>query len=144
MTVIRSNLLLNNEIGHTVKCSNLAHFLRLCDREEVMGMPFGRGRNWFGRGFWKWGAFGLPGPYGGYGGPYAGYAAYGGYGARGWGMGRGRGNRFPFCRWFPWLPRGRWAMPGYGYGGYPVTFSGRYGAGLTWPGYASWGITPGV
>ncbi|HDL60227.1 MAG TPA: hypothetical protein ENH14_02100 [candidate division WOR-3 bacterium] len=30
----------------------------------------------------------------------------------GWGRGWGRGNPFPFCRFFPWLPRGwRWFMP---------------------------------
>ncbi len=46
---------------------------------------------------------------------------------RGFGWGRGwgwRGNPFPFCRWFPWLPRGwRWMgwYPGYypWYSGYP-------------------------
>jgi len=34
---------------------------------------------------------------------------------RGW-FGRGfwwRGNPFPFCRWFPWLPRWWWAYPLY-------------------------------
>lgn len=57
-------------------------------------MWFGRGRNWFGRGFWKWGA------YGGFRSPYPG---------GGW----GRGNPYPFCRRFPWLPRGWWMMPHY-------------------------------
>jgi len=28
---------------------------------------------------------------------------------RGWGFwGWGRGNPYPFCRFFPWLPRGWW------------------------------------
>jgi len=31
---------------------------------------------------------------------------------RGWfWWGRGFGNPFPFCRWFPWLPRWWWAYP---------------------------------
>lgn len=30
-----------------------------------------------------------------------------GFGWRG-GRGRGRGNPYPFCRNFPWLPRGWW------------------------------------
>jgi len=31
---------------------------------------------------------------------------------RGWaGWGRGFGNPYPFCRWFPWLPRRWWAYP---------------------------------
>ena len=29
-----------------------------------------------------------------------------GYGAFGWG--RSFGNPYPFCRWFPWLPRWWW------------------------------------
>jgi len=38
-------------------------------------------------------------------------------GFRGWGFGYigpglwGRGNPFPFCRFFPWLPRWWWASP---------------------------------
>ena len=50
-----------------------------------------RGRNFWGRGFWKWGMFGYS---------YPGY----GYFPFFW----GRGNPFPFCRWFPWLPRWWW------------------------------------
>jgi len=47
-----------------------------------------------GRGFWGWG-----------------------YGWPGW----GRGNPYPFCRWFPWLPRWWWSgiwgpITPYGYG----------------------------
>lgn len=45
-----------------------------------------RGRHYFGPGFWKGG----PGP----------------------GWGQGMGNASPFCRFFPWLPRRRWAAPG--------------------------------
>ena len=41
---------------------------------------------------------------------FAGFAR--GYGAFGWG--RGFGNPYPFCRWFPWLPRRWWAYPGFG------------------------------
>ena len=69
--------------------------------------------------------------YGGFWGP--------GYGwGRGWGRGRGwggwgRGNPYPFCRAFPWLPRGWWAMPwlsqyGAPYGGY-VPYTGYTGYG---------------
>ena len=55
-----------------------------------------RGRNFWGPGFWKFG--------------YLGYPYYPNYfGFPFWG--RGRGNPFPFCRWFPFLPRGWWAMP---------------------------------
>jgi hypothetical protein len=93
-------------------------------------MPFGRGRNWFGRGFWRWNAMGMAGPLG----RYAGY----------W----GRGNPYPFCRRFPWMPRGWWAVPSYGpWGPYqPV-------GGLPYPGFvpargqpifAGPGSTPGV
>jgi len=39
---------------------------------------------------------------------------------RGWagrgfwfGWGRGFGNPYPFCRWFPWLPRWWWTYPYY-------------------------------
>jgi len=35
-----------------------------------------------------------------------------GWAGRGWfGWGRGFGNPYPFCRWFPWLPRWWWAYP---------------------------------
>ena len=82
-------------------------------------MPFGRGRNWFGRGFWKWRATGTAVPYWGYGG----YGGYGGY----W----GRGNPYPFCRRFPWMPRGWWAMPTHApWSGYPA------GVGLPYGGYS--------
>lgn len=37
-----------------------------------------------------------------------------GWGYRGWG--RGRGNPYPFCRFYPWLPRRWWA---YSPGPYP-------------------------
>ena len=35
-----------------------------------------------------------------------------GRGGFGWG-GRGRGNPYPFCRFYPWLPRRRWAAAPY-------------------------------
>jgi len=57
----------------------------------------GRGRGFFRRGFAPWG-------FGAYG--YGGYPAYGYPYFRG-----GRGNPFPFCRNFPWLPRWWWATP---------------------------------
>ena len=69
-----------------------------------------------------------------------------GFGGRGfsgpgyWGRG---GNPYPFCRWFPWLPR-RWSatpyapyyastIPGYPATGYPP----YYGTGLGYP-YYGW------
>jgi hypothetical protein len=57
----------------------------------------GRGRGFFWRGFAPWG-------FGAYG--YGGYPGY----AYGYFRG-GRGNPFPFCRNFPWLPRWWWATP---------------------------------
>lgn len=51
-----------------------------------------RGRNIWGPGWWKWGYFGYP-YYSGF--PYPFWA--------------GRGNPFPFCRWFPWMPRWWWS-----------------------------------
>ncbi len=66
---------------------------------------------------------------------YGGFWGYGygwgrGWGrGRGWGGGWGRGNPYPFCRAFPWLPRGWWAMP----------WAAQYGAPFTgYPGYASY------
>ena len=43
----------------------------------------------------------------------AGWPGYGWFAWPGW----GRGNPYPFCRRFPWLPRGWWRMtwPAYGY-----------------------------
>jgi len=64
----------------------------------------------------------------------------GGFG-RGGGWG-GRGNPYPFCRFYPWLPRRWWAYPqyaGYGAGGYPV---GSYAYGP--PGYWPRPAAPGV
>lgn len=60
---------------------------------------------------------------------------------RGWGFGwfgapfgRGwrRGNPFPFCRWFPWLPRWWWATPYAGYYAKTIPYLGIFGYG---PGY---------
>ncbi len=52
-------------------------------------MPrFGRGRGGrLGQGYW----------------PGAGFR-------RGFGMGRGMGNPYPYCRFYPWMPRRWWAM----------------------------------
>ncbi|NOY77452.1 MAG: hypothetical protein GXO76_06230 [Calditrichaeota bacterium] len=38
-----------------------------------------------------------------------------GFGGMGYGFGRGRGwgNPTPYCRAYPWLPRGWWAYPQY-------------------------------
>lgn len=86
-----------------------------------MSVPFGRGRNWFGRGFWKWGlASGGPNSYQGAG-------ASGTFGGSWW----GRGNPYPFCRRFPYMPRGWWAMPQY---------AGNYGRSMV----RGWGMTPGI
>ncbi len=64
-------------------------------------MPNGRGRGG-GRGFSGRGF--MPSGFGAYG--------YGGYGAHGYPyFGGGRGNPYPFCRNFPWLPRWWWAAP---------------------------------
>jgi len=38
----------------------------------------------------------------------------GGPGRRYW-TGGGRGNPYPYCRFYPWLPRRWWAYPSYGY-----------------------------
>lgn len=56
---------------------------------------------------------------------------WGFYGRGFWGWGRGFGNPYPFCRRFPWLPRGWWRFgytpQAWGYGaspylwGYPYT-----------------------
>jgi len=62
-----------------------------------------RGRNFFGPGFWWRGAYS----------PYL----YGGMPYPVWGG--GRGNPYPFCRFYPWLPRRWWAY------GYPLTGGGR-------------------
>ncbi|MGQ9626452.1 MAG: hypothetical protein ACUVV0_06050 [Anaerolineae bacterium] len=32
---------------------------------------------------------------------------------RGVGPGRGMGNPYPYCRFYPWLPRRWWTMPYY-------------------------------
>lgn len=48
----------------------------------------GRGQGWgLGRGHWPGAGFG-----------------------RRFGTGRGMGNPYPFCRFYPWLPRRWWAM----------------------------------
>ena len=43
---------------------------------------------------------------------------------RGW-PGRGRGNPYPFCRFYPWLPRRWWATP----------YVGQYSANIPYMGY---------
>jgi hypothetical protein len=70
-----------------------------------------RGRGGFGRGY-------------GYFGPRFGR----GIGSGWFGWGRGFGNPYPFCRWFPWLPRRWWAYPAYGlpYTGYYSPYYGQY------------------
>ena len=87
-----------------------------------MDVPFGRGRNSLGRGFWKRGV--ATGAY-----PYAYWSSGvpGTSGAARW----GRGNPYPFCRRFPYMPRGWWAMP-------------QYAGGLRWPVAGGWGMTPGI
>ena len=80
-------------------------------------MPFGRG--WFG-----WGGMGRGMGFG------RGMGWGMGFG-RGMGWGMGRGNPYPFCRNFPWLPRWWWATPNAGqyaatipYGGYSYPYQG--------------------
>jgi len=72
----------------------------------VIKMPWGRG---FG---WGWYGYGWM--------PWAGW---------------GRGNPYPFCRRFPWLPRGWWRMP-YGYA-YPY-----YTPYTAYPWYPYWQYYP--
>jgi len=64
---------------------------------------------------------------------------------RGWpggafwfGWGRGFGNPYPFCRWFPWLPRWWWAHPAFTtmlYYGAPrlAPYAGYWPASRIWP-----------
>ena len=70
--------------------------------KEVRTMPFGRG--WFGRGGFGMGrGMGLGRGFG---------MGRGMFFGRGSGMGMGRGNPYPFCRLYPWLPRRWWAYGG--------------------------------
>jgi len=66
----------------------------MVDKKEVLKMRGGRG---IGRGM------------------FMGYAP--GFGMPMWG---GRGNPYPFCRFYPWLPRRWWA-----YGAYPYAYVPR-------------------
>jgi len=51
----------------------------------------------------------------------------------GWfGWGRGFGNPYPFCRWFPWLPRWWWAYPRFATAYYAAPPSLPYYVGY-WP-----------
>ena len=50
---------------------------------------------------------------------FRGYGGFGGFFGRGWGVRGWAGNPYPFCRWFPWLPRWWWAYP---YGGYSTSY----------------------
>ncbi len=72
-----------------------------------------------------------------------GWGSFGWFGHPFWGW--GRGNPFPFCRNFPWLPRWWWATPYAGYYagtipylgyGYPFGMSSMYG-------YGTFGYGPG-
>ena len=56
-----------------------------------------------------------------------------------WGGWWGRGNPYPFCRFYPWLPWRRWA---YGGGFHPLMAPGVYparGLGAAW-----WPYSPAV
>jgi hypothetical protein len=78
---------------------------------------FGRGRG---------GGFG-----GGRGGGFGrGYRPGAGFG-RGFGMGRGMGNPYPYCRFYPWMPRRWWAMGMNPYGTQPYV----QGTAPTWGAY---------
>jgi len=52
---------------------------------------------------------------------------------RGWfgAWGGGRGNPYPFCRFYPWLPRWWWVAPYAGYYAATIPYAGfaypRYG-----------------
>jgi len=72
------------------------------------------------------------------------------FGWGGFGRGFGRGNPYPFCRFYPWLPRRWWAtpyapqyganIPSMGYG-YPYYGPGRYPTAPYYPtpsGYPLW------
>jgi len=54
---------------------------------------------------------------------------------RGW-FGRGFGNPYPFCRWFPWLPRWWWAYPAFS----QPYYSGPWGMPRIgyWQGFYGW------
>ncbi|HEC79463.1 MAG TPA: hypothetical protein ENI34_10060 [candidate division WOR-3 bacterium] len=69
-------------------------------------MPFGRGFRWWGFNF---------GPYNYPVHPFMGWP--------------GRGNPFPFCRNFPWLPRWWWASP----------YAGQYAATIPYYGFPYYG-----
>jgi len=65
---------------------------------------------------------------------------------RGWfgrgfwfGWGRGFGNPYPFCRWFPWLPRWWWAYPALSLLYYGVPWGFPYYSTLPYYG-AIWGF----
>jgi len=70
-------------------------------------MPWGRGFGW--RAGWY-----------GYGWPGYGWSAWSTW--PGW----GRGNPYPFCRRFPWLPRGWWRMPYWPMYSYPYYMPWRW------------------
>jgi len=79
----------------------------------------------FGRGMWAFGPYGL-----------GGYPLWGG---------GGRGNPFPFCRFFPWLPRWWWATPYAAYYAATTPYTGFsypfYGMGYIPPyGYPGYGV----
>ncbi|MCD6521919.1 hypothetical protein J7K56_04045 [Candidatus Calescamantes bacterium] len=60
-----------------------------------------------------------------------------GFGRGGWWYGWGwRGNPYPFCRWFPWLPRWWWATP---YAGYYASTIPYYAGWWTPASWATWG-----
>ncbi len=50
---------------------------------------------------------------------------------RGLGMGRGMGNPYPYCRFYPWMPRRWWAA-----GMNPYYATGPYGPGTA----PTWGV----
>ncbi len=59
--------------------------------------------------------------------PWGTYGRGRGFGARG--RGRGLGNPHPFCRFYPWLPRGWWRYGSAPYGGHPDYGRRSYGWG---------------
>lgn len=70
-------------------------------------------------------------------GPGMGWGGWFGWG-RGLGMGWGRGNPYPFCRFFPWMPRRWWAWGVSPYGLYQRGTPGAYAPYAAYPGYPAY------
>ena len=109
--------------GSVCSAVNLQSGWKNDKKKEDVDMP--RGFFW-GGGFWGRGGYGWPG------------------------FGWGRGNPYPFCRAFPWMPRGWWALGlnPYSYGYTSTATAPYYGSTSYWTpgtypyyygGYPYWG-----